>query len=119
MDFTPSITAMSKALEITLGEYFFKVYIEYLKKKKIPVSAFDSKSCILKVERDDNGVEISREYRNENEINNFSLGAFYYIIDSRFDTIDFNNETQTLSNIPHQHIHILSSKRICTRNHYT
>ena len=94
MDFTPSITAMSKALEITLGEYFFKVYIEYLKKKKIPVSAFDSKSCILKVERDDNGVEISREYRNENEINNFSLGAFYYIIDSRFDTIDFNNEDE-------------------------
>ena len=33
LDFTPSITAMCKALEITLAEYFFKGYLKYLKEE--------------------------------------------------------------------------------------
>ena len=88
MDFTPSITAMAKALEITLAEYFFKGYVAYLKKQNVSASIFDSQACFLKVMRDENGLELSREYRDEEETNCFSLGAFYYIIDSKFEVKD-------------------------------
>lgn len=87
MDFTPSITAMAKALEIMLAEYFFKGYVRYLKGNHISASFFDSQVCFLKVERDENGLELSREYRDENETQYFSLGAFYYIIDSKFEVL--------------------------------
>ena len=87
LDFTPSITAMCKALEITLAEYFFKGYLKYLKENNISASVFDANSCFLKVDRNNDGLELSREYRDEEETKHFSLGAFYYIIDSKFEVM--------------------------------
>ena len=88
LDFTPSITAMSKTLEIILGEYFFKGYLRYLHDRGVSASAFDAQSCFLKVDRDESGLELSREYRKETETACFTLGSFSYVIESRFEVME-------------------------------
>ena len=88
LDFTPSITAMSKTLEIILGKYFFTGYLRYLHNRGISASVFDAQSCFLKVDRDESGLELSREYRKETETACFTLGSFSYVIESRFEVME-------------------------------
>ena len=84
LDFAAVIMCFAKALETELAEYFFTGYIAYLKKKGVSASVFDEKQCFLNVEKE-NGEEIARSYRQENEVKYFSLGSLYYIIDSKFE----------------------------------
>ena len=84
LDFAAVIMCFAKALETELAEYFFTGYIAYLKKKGVSASVFDEKQCFLNIEKE-NGEEIARSYRQENEVKYFSLGSLYYIIDSKFE----------------------------------
>ena len=86
MDFSTAITALCKALEITLAKYFYTGYVRYLKSKNISPSVFPANSCFIKLFKDEEGLEIAREYKDENDTDAFTLGSFYYIIDSKFET---------------------------------
>lgn len=79
LDFTPCITAMAKALETELAEFFFKHYLAFLKKKGISPTEFSENQCFINVIQDEE--EEIYSFANNDETYKFSLGSLWYIIE--------------------------------------
>lgn len=74
-DFSPVINEMAKAFEIELAEFFFKGYIEFLKKKNISAANVYGLKKYL-IFNDDGSVS----YPNSNKTQLFSLGGLRFIL---------------------------------------
>lgn len=79
LDFTPCITAMAKALETELAEFFFKHYLAFLKRKGASPTEFSENQCFINVTQD--GEEEIYSFVNNDETYRFSLGSLWYIIE--------------------------------------
>lgn len=79
LDFTPCITAMAKALETELAEFFFKHYLAFLKNKGASPTEFSENQCFINVTQD--GEEEIYFFANNDETYRFSLGSLWYIIE--------------------------------------
>lgn len=79
LDFTPRITAMAKALETELAEFFFKHYLTFLKKKGASPTESSENQCFINVTQD--GEEEIYSFAKNDETYRFSLGSLWYIIE--------------------------------------
>ena len=92
LDFTPCITAMSKALETELAEFFFRYYLDFLKKKGVSPNEFNEKQCFIKTDK--NKCFFFEE--NDN-LYRFSLGSLWYILEVKLGENGTKGGTSNIS----------------------
>ena len=90
-DFSPVINQLSKAYETELKEYCFKGYLRYLKSEEIPCDEFVKpgalrQSPLIRAITDKEGKVTGYEY-NDEESGAFTMGSFYYVIESQPSTM--------------------------------